>query len=81
VGVRERRKIWKGDEREIDREGVWVGGRGRDISRMKGGREREEQRWGMRRVGQLIRIYIDLLMTRIQDDGQVEEDTCYATNI
>jgi hypothetical protein len=55
-----------------------VGGRGRDISRMKGGREREEQRWGMRRVGQLIRIYIDLLTTRIQDDGQVEEDTCYA---
>ena len=58
-----------------------MGGRGRDISGMKGGREREEQRWGMRRVGQLIRIYIDLLMTRIQDDGQVEEDTCYATNI
>jgi hypothetical protein len=48
---------------------------------MKGGREREEQRWGMRRVGQLIRIYIDLLTTRIQDDRQVEEDTCYATNI
>jgi hypothetical protein len=56
-----------------------VGGRGRDISRMKVGREREEQRWGMRRVGQLIRIYIDLLTTRIQD--KVEEDTCYATNI
>jgi hypothetical protein len=69
------------DEREIDREGVWVGGRGRDISGMKGGREREEQRWGMRRVGHIIRIDIDLLMTMRQDDGEVEEDTCYATNI
>jgi hypothetical protein len=69
------------DEREIDREGVWVGGRGRDISGMKGGREREEQRWGMRRVGQIIRIDIDLLTTMRQDDGEVEEDTCYATNI
>ena len=58
-----------------------MGGRGRDISRMKGGREREEQRWGMRRVGQLIRIYIDLLTTTRQDDGEVEEDTSYATNI
>jgi hypothetical protein len=69
------------DEREIDREGVWVGGRGRDISGMKGGREREKQRWGMRRVGQIIRIDIDLHMTMRQDDGEVEEDTCYATNI
>jgi hypothetical protein len=58
-----------------------VGGTGRDISGMKGGREREEQRWGMRRVGQIIRIDIDLLMTTRQDDGEVEEDTCYATNI
>jgi hypothetical protein len=58
-----------------------VGGRGRDISGMKAGREREEQRWGMRRVGQLIRIYIDLLTTTRHDDGEVEEDTSYATNI
>jgi hypothetical protein len=58
-----------------------VGGRGRDISRMKGGREREEQMWGMRRVGQLIRIDIDLLTTTRQDDREVGEDTCYATNI
>jgi hypothetical protein len=48
---------------------------------MKGGREREEQRRGMRRVGQLIRIYIDLLTTTRQDEEEVEEDTCYATNI
>jgi hypothetical protein len=74
-------KIWKGGEREIDREGVSVGGRGKDISGMKGGREREEQRWGMRRVGQLIRIYIDLLTITIYDNREVEEDTCYATNI
>ena len=71
----------KGDEREIDREGVWLGGRGRDISETKGGREREEQRWGVRWVGQIIRIDIDLLMTTRQDDGEVEEDTCYATDI
>jgi hypothetical protein len=58
-----------------------VGGTGRDISRMKGGREREEQRWGIRRVGQIIRIDIDLLTTMRQDDGEVQEDTCYATNI
>jgi hypothetical protein len=58
-----------------------VGGRGRDISGMKGGREREEQRWGMRRVGKLFRIDIDLLTTMRQDDREVEEDTCYATNI
>jgi hypothetical protein len=58
-----------------------VGGTGRDISRMKGGREREEQRWGMRRVGQIIRIDIDLLTTMRQYDGEVKEDTCYATNI
>jgi hypothetical protein len=58
-----------------------VGGTERDISGMKGGREREEQRWGMRRVGQIIRIDIDLLMTMRQDDEEVEEDTCYATNI
>jgi hypothetical protein len=58
-----------------------VGGRGRDISGMKGGREREEQRWGMRRVGQHIRIDIDLLKTTRQDDREVEEDTCYAINI
>ena len=68
------------DEREIYREVVWVGGRGRDISWMKGGREREEQRWGMRRVGHIIRIDIDLLTTMRQDDGEVEEDTCYAAN-
>jgi hypothetical protein len=60
---------------------VWLGGRGRDISGMKGGREREEQRWGMRMVGQIIRIDIDLLTTLIKDDGEVEEDTFYATNI
>jgi hypothetical protein len=71
----------KGDEREIDREGVLLGGRGRDISGTKGGREREERRWGMRKVAQIIRIDIDLLMTMIQDDGEVDEDTCYATNI
>jgi hypothetical protein len=58
-----------------------VGGRGRDISGMKGGREREEQRWGMRRVGLLIRIHIDLLTTMRQDVREVEEDTCYGTNI
>jgi hypothetical protein len=58
-----------------------VGGTGRDISGMKGGREREEQRWGMRRVGQIIRIEIDLLTTMKQDDGEVKEYTCYATNI
>ena len=58
-----------------------MGGRGRDISRMKGGREREEQMWGMRRVGQLIRIDIDLLTTTRQDDREVGEDTCYETNI
>jgi hypothetical protein len=48
---------------------------------MKGGREREEQRWGMRRVRHIIRIDIDLLTTMIQDDGEVEEDTCYTKNI
>jgi hypothetical protein len=59
-----------------------VGGRDRErYKRMKGGREREEQRWGMRRVGQIIRIDIDLLTTTRQDDGEVEEDTCYARNI
>jgi hypothetical protein len=52
-----------------------------DISGTKGGREREEQMWGMRRVRQIIRIDIDLLTTMIQYDGEVEEDTCYATNI
>ena len=56
-------------------------GRGRDISETKGGREREEQRWGMRRVGHIIRIDIELLTTMIQDDGEVKEDTCYARNI
>jgi hypothetical protein len=60
---------------------VWLGGRGRDISGTKGGREREVQMWGMRRVRQIIRIDIDLLTTMIQYDGEVEEDTCYATNI
>jgi hypothetical protein len=39
---------------------------------MKGGREREEQRWGMRRVGQVIRINIDLHTTMRQDDGEVD---------
>jgi hypothetical protein len=29
---------------------VWLGGRGRDISGTKGGREREEQMWGMRKA-------------------------------
>jgi hypothetical protein len=59
-----------------------VGGRDRErYKRMKGGREREEQRWGMRRVGQIIRIDIDLLTTTRKDDGEVEEDTCYARNI
>ena len=42
-----------------------MGGRGLDISGTKGGREREEQRWGMRRVGQIIRIDIDLLTTHV----------------
>jgi hypothetical protein len=37
--------------------------------------------WGMRRVRQIIRIDIDLLATMIQYYGEVEEDTCYATNI
>jgi hypothetical protein len=35
----------------------------------------------MRRVGQIIRIGIDLLTTMIQDDGEAQEVTCYATNI
>jgi hypothetical protein len=60
---------------------VWLGGRGLDISGTKGGREREEQMWGMKRVRQIIRIDIDLLTTMIQYDGEVEEDTCYVTNI
>jgi hypothetical protein len=72
-----------------------VGGRDRErYKRMKGGREREEQRWGMRRVrereeqrwgmrrvGQIIRIDIDLLTTTRKYDGEVEEGTCYARNI
>jgi hypothetical protein len=52
---------------------VWLGGRGRDIRGTKGGREREEQMWGVRRVRQIIRIDIDLLTTMIQYDGEVRK--------
>jgi hypothetical protein len=44
-------KRLKGYQRKIDIEGWWVGGRGGDIMGTQGGREKEEKRWGMGRVG------------------------------